>query len=159
MKQVLICLDYDPSAQLVAEKAISFFETTTAKFTLLHVITDPVYYASGLYDPIMGFGGFINMQTMDPGITERLIVQSEEFLEKSKTHLGGKNIDVLVKEGNIPANILEAAEEIKADLIVMGSHSKGWLENVVLGSTAKHVLLHAPTPLFIIPVKKWPIRS
>jgi nucleotide-binding universal stress UspA family protein len=154
MKQVLICLDYDPSAQLVAEKAVSFFETSNAQFTLLHVIADPVYYSSALYDPIMGFGGYINMQTVDPGIAERLVIQSQDFLEKSKTHLGSKNIEVLVKEGDIAETILETARELKADVIALGSHSRGWLEDVVLGSIARHVLQQALTPLFIIPVKK-----
>jgi nucleotide-binding universal stress UspA family protein len=49
--------------------------------------------------------------------------------------------------------ILEAAKELQADIIVMGSHSRKWLETIVMGSETEKVLHHTTTPLFIIPTK------
>ncbi len=154
MKNILIALDYDPTAQQVAELGFKLSENNHAAVTLLHVIADPSYYASTVYDPIMGFGGYMNMDLLRPGIMEELKTTSLDFLEKTKHHLSSDTIKIMVKEGSIAASILDAAKEINADTIVMGSHSRRWLENIVMGSITEYVLHHTTVPLFIIPTKK-----
>jgi nucleotide-binding universal stress UspA family protein len=49
MKKVLIALDYNPTAQKVAEVGFSMAKAMNAEITLLHVIADPVYYSSPGY--------------------------------------------------------------------------------------------------------------
>jgi nucleotide-binding universal stress UspA family protein len=83
-----------------------------------------------------------------------LINASQQYLEKLKTHLGDKKIQILVKEGDFAETILKTAKELHADMIIMGSHSRNWLENIVVGSVTEKVLKHTIIPLFIIPVKK-----
>ena len=61
MKKVLIALDYNPTAQKVAEAGFSMAKAMNAEVILLHVISDPVYYSSTEYSPIMGFNGFMEM--------------------------------------------------------------------------------------------------
>jgi nucleotide-binding universal stress UspA family protein len=46
------------------------------------------------------------------------------------------------------------AKSMTADIIVIGSHSRKWLENIVMGSVTEKVLHHTSIPLFIIPTKK-----
>jgi nucleotide-binding universal stress UspA family protein len=154
MKNILIALDYGPTAQKVAEIGFSLGENMDASITLLHVIANPAYYASTLYDPMMGFGGYMNLDLLQPDIIDELKATSLDFLERSKHHLNDDSIKTMVKEGGIGASILEAATEIHADIIVMGSHSHRWLENIIMGSITEHVLHHTAIPLFIIPVKK-----
>ena len=154
MKQILIALDYDPTAQRVAEIGFSLGENQRAEITLLHVIGNPSYYGSTVYDPIMGFGGYINLDLSGPDIINELKNTSLDFLEKSKHHLGDDTIKILVKEGSIAESILEAAKELNSDIIVMGSHSRRWLENILMGSITEYVLHHTAIPLFIIPTKK-----
>lgn len=154
MKNILIALDYDPTAQKVAELGFSLAGNKDAAITLLHVIADPSYYASTVYDPIMGFGGYMNMDLMRPHIMDELKKTSLEFLEKSKHHLGDDVIKTMVREGSVAATILDVAKEINADTIVMGSHSRRWLENIVMGSITEYVLHRTAIPLFIIPTKK-----
>ena len=156
MKNILIALDYDPTAQKVAEFGFSLAGNKDAAITLLHVIADPSYYASTVYDPIMGFGGYMNMDLMRPDIMDELKKTSLNFLEKSKHHLGDDAIKTMVREGSIGASILDVAKEINADTIVMGSHSRRWLENIVMGSITEYVLHRTAIPLFIIPTKKQP---
>ena len=55
IKKVLVALDYDPTAQKVAEEGFFLADSMDAEFILLHVISDPVYYASTEYSPVMGF--------------------------------------------------------------------------------------------------------
>jgi nucleotide-binding universal stress UspA family protein len=153
MKKVLIALDYDPTAQKVAEKGFALAKTMGAEVILLHVIIDPVYYASTEYSPIMGFTG-IDMAPLQLNSVEGLIKASQYFLDKSKRHLGDETIQTLVKEGDFAESILKTAKETHADIIVMGSHSRKWLEKIVMGSVTEKVLNLTTTPLFIVPTKK-----
>ena len=154
MKKVLIALDYNPTAQKVAELGFAMAKAMDAEIVLLHVISDPVYYSSANYSPIMGFNGFMNVDPQQLNINEELKKASQHFLEKSKHHLGDKTIQTLVKEGDCADSIIKTAEELHADIIVMGSHSQKWLENIIMGSVTEKVLHHTSIPLFIIPTKQ-----
>jgi len=76
------------------------------------------------------------------------------FLDRSRHHLGDKTILTLIREGDFAESILKTAKEIHADIIILGSHSRKWLENIVIGSVTEKVLRHTPIPLLIIPTKK-----
>jgi nucleotide-binding universal stress UspA family protein len=76
------------------------------------------------------------------------------FLDKFKLHLGDETIKTIVEEGDFATTILKTAKSIHADVIVMGSHSKKWLENIIMGSVTGDVLRQTTIPLFIVPTKK-----
>jgi nucleotide-binding universal stress UspA family protein len=152
--KVLIALDYNPTAKKVAEVGFSMAKSMNAEIVLLHVAIDPVFYSASGYSPIMGFTGYDYNPEVTPDSVKGLRDASFQFLNKTKEHLGDDTIQTMVKEGDFADKILEAAEEIKADMIVVGSHSQKWLENIVLGSVAEKILHKTTIPLFIIPTKK-----
>ncbi len=154
MKKILIALDYNPTAQKVAEQGYSLAKTMGAEVILVHVITDPTYYSTNDYSPIMGFGGYMDVSQFPLDSVDRLKQASQHFLDKTKHHLDDEVIQTEVKEGDIADSILKTAKEVHADIIVLGSHSRKWLDNIVLGSVAEDVLNHSTVPLYIIPTKK-----
>ncbi|MBK5277319.1 MAG: universal stress protein [Bacteroidia bacterium] len=154
MKKVLIALDYNPTAQKVAETGFSLAKAMKAKVILLHVIIDSIYYSSADYSSIMGFTGYSNLKLIQLKTVEGLKEASQQFLDKSKRHLADKTIKTLIKEGDCAETIIKTAEELNVDIIVMGSHSRRWLENILMGSVAEKVLHHTSLPLFIIPTKQ-----
>jgi len=154
IKKVLIALDYNPTAQKVAEVGFSMAESMNAEVILLHVIADPVLYASAGYSPIMGFSGYIDVGPLQLESIDGLKNASLQYLDKSRQHLGDKSIQTIVKEGDFADSILETAKELHADIIVVGSHSRKLLENIVMGSVTENVLHHTSIPLFIVPTKK-----
>ena len=154
MKKVLIALDYDPTAKKVAEAGFSMAKAMDAEVVLLHVISDPVYYSSVEYSPIMGLS---NSLIPDPAMVEGAGKQKELsrlFLDKIKKHLDDEAIRTLVMEGDFAESILLSAKNMHADAIVLGSHSHKWLENILLGSVTEKVLHQTTIPLFIVPTKK-----
>jgi nucleotide-binding universal stress UspA family protein len=153
-KKVLIALDYDQTAQKVAELGYSMAESMDAEVTLLHVITDLVYYSSREYSPVMGFQGYMEMGPLQTVTIEGMKNTTLDYLNNIKTHLGESSIQTIVKEGDFAESILETAKEVHADIIVLGSHSRKWLENIVMGSVSEKVLRSTSIPLFIIPTKK-----
>jgi nucleotide-binding universal stress UspA family protein len=154
MKKVLIALDYDKSAQKVAAAGYELAKTMNAEVVLLHVISDPVYYSSVEYSPIMGLTDSMGIDPLKFDGIDRLKEVSQHFLDDTKKHLGDETIRTSLKEGDFAEAILIAAKEMHAGVIVMGSHSRKWLENIVMGSVTEKVLRHTSIPLFIVPTKR-----
>jgi nucleotide-binding universal stress UspA family protein len=102
----------------------------------------------------MGFTGYMNTNPLDLNTIEVLKDASLKFLDKTRNHLGDTNIQTMVAEGDFADAILATAKSVHADIIVLGSHSRKWLENIVMGSVTEEVLRHTTIPLFIIPTKK-----
>ncbi len=153
MKKILIAIDYDPTAQKVAEEGFELAKTMGAEVVLLHVIADPVYYSSTDYSPIMGFTGYLNADLLQLSTIDELKKASLHFLEKTRSHLGDPNIQIIVEEGDFAKMILKTAKHMNVSTIVMGSHSRKWLENIVMGSVTNDVLHRSTIPLFIVPTK------
>ena len=153
-KKVLIALDYNPTAQKVAEVGFSMSKSMNAEVILLHIITDPVFYATSGYSPIMGFSGYIDVSPLQLDNIQGLKKASLEFLDKSRQHLGDKSIQTLVKEGDFADTILQTAKEKHSDIIVVGSHSRKWLEKILMGSVTEKVLHNSSIPVLIVPTKK-----
>jgi nucleotide-binding universal stress UspA family protein len=102
----------------------------------------------------MGFSGFSSLDYMKPDILTTVRSTAQEFLDKSKRQLGDETAEVLIKEGDAADCIKEAATEQKADIIVMGSHSRKWLDSILMGSTVARVLHETAVPLYIFPTRK-----
>ena len=94
------------------------------------------------------------MRELKVDILEDLKISTLEFLNKTKKFLGDDSITTIIKEGEISETILQTAKELKVDVIVMGTHSRKWLENIIMGSEAANVLKDTTIPLFIVPTKK-----
>jgi nucleotide-binding universal stress UspA family protein len=153
IKKVLIALDYNPTSQKVAEAGYSLAKAIKAEVILLHVISEPVIYSS-LDVMAAGYSGYANLELLKLETVEGREELSNRFLDKWKRQLGDKSIKTFAKEGGSSETIKEMAEKLHIDIIVMGSHSQRWLENIVLGSVTEKVLHHTSIPLFIVPTKK-----
>ena len=62
----------------------------------------------------------------------------------------GVTVKTLVKMGRPQERILETAEEMQADLIVMGSRGLGALKQMLMGSVSQYILVHAKSPVLVI---------
>jgi len=55
-----------------------------------------------------------------------------------------------VEPGDPATKIIEVANNWHADLIVMGSHGRGKIQGILLGSVSQGVLHHAPCPVLVV---------
>ena len=145
IKKVLIAMDYDETSLKVAEVGFAVANAMGAETILLHVISEqPVYYSSYTY-----------MRELRVDIMGDLKTSIRKYLAKAKKHLGDESVQTRLEVGDsIAETILKTANELDADVIVMGSHSRRWLENIILGSEAQDVLKKTTIPLFIVPTRK-----
>jgi nucleotide-binding universal stress UspA family protein len=150
MKTVLIALDYDPTAEKIAQTGLEIAKSMQAKAILIHVVADPGYYTDIAYSPIMGFNGFI-YPGIDEMLEKELLKDSHEYLNRTKEHLGDPSIETVVVEGDFVESILDKSKELQVDLIVIGTHSRRGLDKLMSANTAEKLLHRSKIPMLIIP--------
>lgn len=151
--KVLIALDYNTTAQKVADAGYVLAKSMNADVTLLHVMSDPVYFAPVENSLITGLKDSLGVDPLAFDADNRLKEVSQHFLDTIKLHIGDKSIETVLVEGDFADTILMKAKGLGTDILVMGSHSHRWLENIVMGSVTAKVLRLTSIPLFIIPIK------
>jgi len=61
-------------------------------------------------------------------------------------------VQMVAREGRVVETIRQDASEWAADLVIVGSHGKGWGERLILGSVTEDLLDDLPTSLLVVPV-------
>ncbi len=73
-----------------------------------------------------------------------------------ESQIGALSVDlvseIVVNEGDPVKEILNTADMKGCDVIVLGTHGKGWLKQAFLGSVARSVLERTQKPVYIIPL-------
>ncbi len=77
----------------------------------------------------------------------------EAFSDQTKSEADDQkkaSDEILIKNGAPAEVIVETAEELNCDLIVMGTHGQGAIADMLIGSTAKRVVGKSPIPVLVI---------
>ena len=144
-KHILIAVDESPISYAAVEQALSLAESLNCKITVTSVIT---------VDPFVG----VDFYKVAPAITD-YFMRAEQNAQlrladiKQSFLRDGIEVNTKVIRGVSPAEgIIHVADEVGADLIVMGSHGRTGFKKLVLGSVAQAVLTQSPIPVLIIKV-------
>ena len=78
-------------------------------------------------------------------LSEQDLADSRKALDKA-----GVRHDMVIRTGNVGAEIAAAAAEGKFDLILMGSKGRSALKDLLMGSVAKRVMEFAKTPVLMV---------
>lgn len=154
MKKILVALDYDSTAQKVAEEGYSLANAMKSKLVMLHVVSDPKNYSSSNHFTVTGFGGHPDLDPNKPIGIDELKKIAQNYLEKIKQNLGQSNVSILVRDGESAETIISVAKELHADYIVMGSYSQLRMENAELGGNTRRVMQNAMVPVLIVPMQR-----
>jgi nucleotide-binding universal stress UspA family protein len=149
MKKIIIALDFDQTAEHVAQTGFEIAKGLGAQVTLVHVVGEPAYYTSRAYSPIMGFTGF---ELSEIDMEQRgLHKEAKRFLEEAKRHLGDEMVDTAVLDGDVTEAIMSLVNSEQADMVVMGTHSRRGLEKLLVGNLAQKVMDNITVPLIAVP--------
>ena len=151
MKKIIIALDFDESAEKVAQTGFEIAKGLNAEVVLLHVVAEPANYSSNAYSPIMGFTGFdapgLNAELEQEGLHR----EAKRFLEEAKKHLGDETIETSVMDGDVTDAIIELVKSLNAYMVVIGTHSRRGLEKLLIGNLAEKVMSQITVPLITVP--------
>jgi nucleotide-binding universal stress UspA family protein len=92
--------------------------------------------------------------------TDRIKKRIQNFCQKIDQQIGtcvSFVSSILVRIGHPVEVILNASEEEDCDVIVLGSHGKGFVKQAFLGSVSRSVLDRTRKPVFIIPLSGKPV--
>ncbi len=82
----------------------------------------------------------------------QIIEDRRDQLEELKTECGSSvETEIEVRSGQIEESIVAYADECEADLIIVGSPNRSWLEALLDTSVARHVTRSALCPVLVVP--------
>jgi len=143
IQKILIPFDFSETAELALEHASFMAKLLKAEITLLHVV-ESYSFASAISQ------AFSKTQTefetkVEAGAKERLQQISDEL-----HHRDGIIVKFRTDVGKIYKTIINVADEISADLIVMGTHGVSGFQELLVGSNTYRVVSGANCPILSV---------
>jgi nucleotide-binding universal stress UspA family protein len=143
MKHILVPCDFSDPAVQAFKFAAQIASQSKGQVTLLNVVEIPVMHDTVLM-PVLSF---------EEAFLREAREKADKNFQKMKEKWGSDiKMNYQVSYGATSSTIREVAEEIKADLIVMGTHGASGMKELVIGSNAEKIVRTSPIP--VISVKK-----
>ncbi len=158
IKNILYVTDLSKNSAYVFRYAVRLARTFGAKITILHVIKgmDPAMEVPIIVR--MGEDAYRKLTEEKKQETiERIKDKLQQFTEKElqdDSESASRVSTILVYEGDPVPEILETADKLDIDLLIMGDHSKSTLAYTFLGSTAEKILRRIRRPVLVVPIPK-----
>jgi nucleotide-binding universal stress UspA family protein len=145
MSKVLIAVDGSELANQAGTQAVGLLGAEH-EFVVLEVAPGP-FTSSGL----VGMSLDVDMAPPEVwvGLSEAAAAEARADLAAAVENLGAPARQ-RVAMGDTGETVCQVAAEEKADLVVVGSHGKGWARRAFLGSVSQHVIQHAPCPVLVV---------
>lgn len=141
LKKVLVPTDFSESARHAFSYGVSFAREFKAELVLLHVVENlTVGYASDLFP--------VPMAEVFQEISGYAKAELQKLAEEARKR--GVSVTELVVQGKPSAEIIRHAAENEVDMIVLGTHGKGMLDQALFGSTTERVVRRAPCPVLTV---------
>jgi nucleotide-binding universal stress UspA family protein len=157
IKKILYATDLSKNSSYAFLYAVDMARKNDAKIVILHSV-EPLRNISYAYAE-----AGLDQKQLEKGLKHEQKVelkeikkQVEEFCGRMGGYIGSPCLElvskILVPQGYPVEEILETAQEENCDVIVLGTHGKGFLKQAFLGSVAVKVLERTRKPVFIIPL-------
>ncbi|MDX1661315.1 MAG: universal stress protein [Gemmatimonadota bacterium] len=140
-RQILLATDFSDTARDALDHAVGIAEEANATLHLLHVVEEVGYWE-----------GFDLKRFPSDDVYEELRESARIALDDLVERTADRDVEhrVEVREGKPFLEIIRAAKEIPADLIVVGSHGQSGLAETLFGSTAEKVVRKAPCAVLVV---------
>lgn len=143
MKTMIAALDFSNASKPVIETASKLANALGEGVHLVHVVeAEPTYAAYGFAPD--EFPAMHEIQAES-------LARSEKKLKEIAAGMSVPSVTTKVLQGQPLSALLEYADEIEAEMIVLGSHGHGFLGSLLLGSVAEGCVRKAKLPALIVP--------
>ncbi len=124
IETILLATDTSTASQAAEEEAVDLAARLGARLVVLSVVSGP------------------------PSARSSRQLAVEALVQRARA--GGATATGLTWEGDAGESIVEASESESADLIVVGTHERGTVGRLFLGSVSDHVVRHARCPVMVV---------
>ena len=150
IKKILHATDLSKNSGYSFFYAADMAKKNKASIVILHSIENKGYKGHE------GVSAALVEKALIDANVEEIKKRLREFSKRAETQTGKPYFEfvskILVTIGHPVEEILNAADEENCDVIVIGTHGKGFLRQTFLGSVAGEVLKRARKPVFVIPL-------
>ena len=138
-RKILIAVDSEPIAVRAVDIGAELANALRAEIALINVVDSALGYPADT-------GG------VPPGEILALAKQdAKKLISNLRRHLSAETIVMeLVPVGSPATEIVRAANDWSADMIVLGSHGRKGVQRALLGSVAEAVMRQARCPVLVI---------
>ncbi len=141
IRKILVPIDFSDHSKNALRYAVSLASSFGAELLLVYVVEPTIYPAD------FSFG-----QVAMPSFENELRERGKEGLDELvKSHVAGKvKASAMVRTGKPFLEIIDAASEESADLIVIATHGHTGVEHILFGGTAEKVVRKAPCEVLVV---------
>jgi nucleotide-binding universal stress UspA family protein len=144
--RILLATDGSEESELAALRAVELTQSTDSELHVVHVGVVPTLLVS--YPGTLGYEGKLYEQIQE---------QSSELLRRESWRVkaaGGTVAGAHLRMGKVDLEIVGLAEELGADLIVMGCRGHRGIRRAIEGSVSDGVISHARCPVLVVRPQK-----
>jgi nucleotide-binding universal stress UspA family protein len=149
IKRILYATDLSKNSAYAFYYAVDMAKKHDADIVILHTM-EPI--SARAFGTLTGKVQRDQEEVSIEVIRNRLRKFCKKVEEKSSLACVALVTKILVQVGYPPEEILKAADEEECDVIVLGSHGKGFLRQTFLGTVSGSVLTRTRKPVFIVPL-------
>jgi nucleotide-binding universal stress UspA family protein len=142
LNAVLVAADFEDTSRSALEYGRNVARAFGAKLHVVHVVPRVVPMSATEFEPN-------NLEDLQASVVEGAARQLDLLLtETDRVHL---RVKPMVLVSTTPADaIVDYARETHVDIIVVGTHGRGGISHLLMGSVAEHVVRHAPCPVLVV---------
>jgi nucleotide-binding universal stress UspA family protein len=145
---VLLATDGSPSSIAAAQRAGELLKPAD-RVTLLHVVSEaPQTVTTGL--ETTGLSGSVPLPGNIEPLWEHEMAEAAAEIDRTAARLTSTNLHKRIEIGDVGGTVCRVAEELKVDVIVVGSHGRGAIERLLLGSATSQIVRHAPCAVLVV---------
>lgn len=146
LKKILVPVDFSETSMKALDHAVYAAKLNSADITLINVVESTYSYAPSTDYTALAFNNIASYE-------KSVIKQSKEHLLKLAATIRKKegiNINSIVSTGWVKEEIINTAESIKADIIIMGTHGVKGFREFLTGSNTFRVVNEAKCPVLSV---------
>jgi len=143
--KLLVCVDLSESTEIIVKKIEEITKELPAKVWLLHnAVPEP------------GFVEFkVDPQAARESLAKKFHLEHRQIQElANRMREAGVDTTALLVHGTTVETILEEASDLEADMIVVGTHGRGAMYQLLMGSVSEAVLHKSRLPVLLVPTHK-----
>lgn len=140
-EKILVPIDFSEYTDHILSFAVEIAQKFGASLHLLHVIPNMDYFT-----PYESFMAAENMIEVQKGIEGEVA----KDLEKVAAKIAGVPVTKAVRTGIAFIEVIDYVRTEQMSLVVMGTHGRGGLEHILIGSVAEKVVRKSPCPVLTI---------
>ena len=141
MKTIVVATDFSPDADRALNAAIDMATRDTSHLEIVHVAQPGTYLLPPPFDIV----------SLPVGDREMTYVSEALEARAQRAQSAHVSVATQLRTGAAHDQIVQAARESRAALIVVASHGASALANALIGSVAARIIRHAPCPVLVIP--------